>query len=216
MRPGQIVAWLRRVHTPSDWLSALRLALAPVLWVLAARRKRRAVGAGIVVTATTDMVDGGLARLRHDYSEFGAQLDAVADMAIILSAPAWMAMLYPDVLRRRRRTLLAMSGVAALLLAIEWRKFRKAGAMHIDSARAASVLAHGYVLLLFVRGKDSDLLFRGFVLLGGVAAIETAYIIATRDDFTRLTETPLLDDLLAAAGLPNPLGRLPFHDPGRR
>ncbi len=206
---------LNRVETISDWLGVCRLLLAPVLWVLALTGKKRSVGVGIAVSAVTDVLDGAVARVSGERSEFGGQLDSIADMAIIVSSPGWMALLYPDVLRRRRTPLLTLSGVAVLLLAIEWGRYHKLGALHIDSARAAAVVGHGYVLDLFLREHDSDALFRLFTILSAGAAIESAWVILIRESLDDLSETPFLDRLSSTLGLPNPLALRPFHDPAR-
>lgn len=188
--------WVK-IRTPSDWLCLIRLLLAPLIWFLAWRRHRGLVAAGVVLSATTDVLDGAIARLTGERSAFGSQFDTVADMAIILSAPAWMAMLYPENFRSKLRPLLMVAGVAAVLLGIEWRKFRRLGNLHIHSARAAAVVAHLYVLVLFITARDSSWLYRLFVLLAGGAAIESAWVIVRRASLDGLSETPLLDDLLA-------------------
>jgi phosphatidylglycerophosphate synthase len=212
----RLAGWWRQIETPSDWLCLVRLALAPVLWVLALLNKPRVVGAGVVVSATTDVLDGLAARATGQRSEFGKQFDTVADMAIILSAPGWIVLLYPEVAARRGKPLVMLGAIAGILLTLEWHKLHKLGALHIDSARSAAVFAHLYTLNLFVRGKDSTPLFSAFLVAAMAAAIETAYVIASRDTLDGLTETPLLDALFAAAGIDNPLDRSPFHDPRRR
>jgi phosphatidylglycerophosphate synthase len=212
----RLAAWWRQIDTPSDWLSFTRLLLAPALWMPALLRKPKVVSAGVVVSAATDVLDGTLARATGNRSEFGKQLDTVADMAIILSAPGWLALLYPEVLHRRKSPLLALGGAAGILLTIEWRRYQKVAALHIDSARAAAVVAHLYALNLFVRGRDSNLLFSGFVLLAAGAGIETLYVIVSRETLNDLSETPLLDALFDASGIANPVDRSPFHDPARR
>jgi phosphatidylglycerophosphate synthase len=213
---ARIRFWFASIRTPSDWLCLLRLLLAPVIWLLAITRKPKAAGAGVVLSGATDVLDGAISRLTGRRSEFGSQFDSVADMTIILSSMGWMALLYPDVARRRRRALLVLGGSAALLLSIEWRKFHKLGAMHIHSARAAGIAGHLYVLNLFGRGEDSRPLFTGFLGLASIAAAESLFVIVQHDDLDHLSETPLLDALFDAAGMANPLQRLPFFDPLRR
>jgi len=48
-------------------------------------------GCAIVVAALCDMVDGRLARLTGTTSEFGAELDSLADVVSFGIAPAWLA-----------------------------------------------------------------------------------------------------------------------------
>jgi CDP-alcohol phosphatidyltransferase len=185
-----------QIKTAADWLSLIRLLLAPVLWFLAIGRHPKAVGVGIAVSGASDVLDGVVARRSARRSQFGKQLDTAADLAVILSAPGWMALLCPSAFRRRSRPLLALAVPGAALLAYEWKRFRRLGALHIDSARAGAIIAHLYVLNLFVRGRDSNALFNGFLALAASAAGETAYILLTRDDVETLSSRPLISDAL--------------------
>lgn len=189
-------AYWSLIRTPSDWLCLFRLLMAPVLWVLAWRRRRKLVAAGIVLTAGSDVLDGVLARLSGERSDFGSQFDTVADAAIILSAPGWISLLYPAVLQKRRFPLLILTGVATGLLAVEWCRFRQFGNLHMHSARAAAVVAHVYVIVLFVTAHDSKWLFRLFLGLAGGAAAESAWVILRSSSLAGLSDTPLRDDLL--------------------
>ncbi|MGE3797840.1 MAG: CDP-alcohol phosphatidyltransferase family protein [Thermomicrobiales bacterium] len=193
--------WFRtqwgNIESPSDWLSLVRLSLAPVLWMLAASRKRTSVGAGVAISAATDVLDGVIARRSGKRSPFGSQFDTVADMAIIVSAPGWMALLYPEVMRNRRRPLLALGIVAGVLMSFEWIEHRRVGNLHIHSARAAAVAGHLYVLNLFTRENDAGVLFHLFTVLAAGAAIESAWVIVCRGSLDELSETPLLDHIRA-------------------
>lgn len=195
MDARRVRGWLGQVETIPDWLAFGRLVLAPLLWIPAIRRKPGVVAAGVALSAASDVLDGGIARLQGERSDFGSQLDTVADMAIILSAPGWMRLLYPDAFRKRRGPLLALLAVAGVTLSIEWRRHGRLGDLHIHSTRAAAVAAHLWVINLFVRGHDSDLLFRLFLLLAAGGAAESLAVILTEPTLEGLSETPLFDRL---------------------
>ncbi len=208
--------WIRQVTTLDEQLAAFRLLLAPVILILGLLGKRRLVAVTVLSAAASDVLDGTAARFAGQRSSFSKQLDTVADIAVIATAPALVAKLYPDSFHRRGRPLAVLGVVAGGVLGLEWLKFRRVGAMHIDSARGSSVVAHVWLLNLLIRGRDNPLLFGLFILSAVGAAFESLYVILRKPGLDHLSETPLIDDFLAAAHLPNPMDRLPFHDPERR
>lgn len=164
-------------RTPDEWISFGRLLFAPILWGVALAHRPRLVAAGIVLSAISDMADGFVSRLRGSRSQYSRQLDAIADSAIMLSAIGWLRLLDPASFRRIRATLIVLAPLAAGLLAIEWRRYRMLGALHLDSARAAAVVGHLYVLDALGRGVRSTWLVRLFQMLLVGAVIESAWII---------------------------------------
>jgi hypothetical protein len=125
-------------------------------------------------------------------SGYSRQLDTAADSAMMISSLGWLAIARPGALRPLKRTILAIAAVAALLLTVEWQRYRKFGALHIDSARAAAVVGHLYVLALFWRGSAPRALLRAFQALAAGAAIESAWVILGDYDIDDLTPLPLL------------------------
>lgn len=170
----------------------------------------------VLFTASTDVLDGGYAHLVGTRSDFSQQLDTMADMAVIFSAPGLIALLFPDVARQRASHVGLVILVAAPVLLLEWRKFRRLGGLHINSARATAFVAHLWVLNLLGRNQDSKLLFRLFLGAAGGAALESLYVIIRQPDLDRLSETPLLDDLCATFGVANPIAALLLSDPTRQ
>lgn len=82
--------------SPANWLTALRLLLVALLWPLALVGQGRLLGLGLLAAGLTDVLDGYLARRLGTVSRFGARLDAVADLALLVSAAAWLWMLHPS------------------------------------------------------------------------------------------------------------------------
>ena len=84
-----------RPHLP-NWLSGLRLALAPVLLGLAWLGLSDAFLAVLIAAFATDAADGFLARRFDVASEAGAKLDSRADLATwgVLPISVWLLM--PD------------------------------------------------------------------------------------------------------------------------
>ena len=170
--------------------------LAGVLWIPALLRRPRAVAAGIVLSAASDIADGGVSRVRGSRSEYSRQLDTVADSAVMLSALGWLPLARPGALQPLKRTLLAIVAIASMLLSIEWRRYHLFGALHISSARAAAVVGHCYVLEVLWRGTGSRVLLRGFQVLVAGAILESAWVILGRVDLEDHTSFPFLKRIL--------------------
>jgi phosphatidylserine synthase len=179
-------------HTPDEWIAFGRLLLAFLLWIPALLRRPRLVAAGIALSGFSDIVDGFVSRLRGARSSYSRQLDTIADGAVMLSSLGWLALSRPGSLQPLRGTLVAIGAVAAALLAIEWRRYRMFGALHIDSARAAAVVGHVYVLNLLWRNAQSRLLLRLFQLLVAGGVIESAWAILGPYDPHNASPRPLL------------------------
>ncbi|MCC7486461.1 MAG: CDP-alcohol phosphatidyltransferase family protein [Burkholderiales bacterium] len=77
-------------------ITILRLALAPVIAVLIALLEYAGAAVIFVIAASSDVVDGVIARRYALVSELGARLDPVADKAVMLAAAltlAWQGLL---------------------------------------------------------------------------------------------------------------------------
>lgn len=82
----------------ADSLSVARLALAAfVVWFGAAGQGHLALTA-VVLAATTDVLDGRVAR-RRGASRVGRRLDALADAVLLVATAAALAMLHPEIVR---------------------------------------------------------------------------------------------------------------------
>jgi phosphatidylglycerophosphate synthase len=179
-------------RTPDEWISFGRLLLAFVLWIPALLRKPRLVAAGIVLSAISDIADGLVSRLRGRRSHYARQLDTVADSAVMLSSVGWLALARPGSLAPIRRTIAAITVAASALLSFQCWRHRAFGALHIDSARAAAVVGHLYVLDALWRNSSSRLLLRLFQLLAAGGAIESAWLILGPRDRLDGAPRPLL------------------------
>jgi cardiolipin synthase (CMP-forming) len=69
-------------HLP-NLLTAVRLALAPYLFLLMFRHRYRAVIPLFIIISVTDIADGYFARRLHAASRLGAYLDPVADKILL-------------------------------------------------------------------------------------------------------------------------------------
>jgi CDP-diacylglycerol--glycerol-3-phosphate 3-phosphatidyltransferase len=134
--------------TIANLLSYLRLAAVPILLALAALNLRSAFLWLLAVAWATDMIDGPLARLQGQESARGAQLDSVADRALMFTIPLGVAWLWPDVLLREA-VYVALLGIALVVpRAHAYAKFRRLPSYHTWLAKALAIYMAVTLLLL--------------------------------------------------------------------
>lgn len=138
-----------RILTVPNLISLGRLASVPIFWWLLLRADNvRAATILFVVVATTDWVDGYLARRLGQVSKLGKTLDPVADRAMIASAvvAGLIADIVPPVIGY---TLIAreifMAAVAGILFV------RKAGTLEVRwLGKAATFLVYSAIAWFYI------------------------------------------------------------------
>jgi phosphatidylglycerophosphate synthase len=81
-------------------LSGLRIALMPALLTTAMSGSRVWFVALLVVSLTTDALDGFLARRLNAFSDLGRKLDSAADYLTMICGLAGIALLWPEIVHR--------------------------------------------------------------------------------------------------------------------
>ncbi len=86
-------------RTPANWVTAVRIALTPVVIAMIVRGRHREAAVWFAVAALTDFLDGWLARAYNEASKAGQYFDPIADkvllsgvflaLAIQGSVPVW-------------------------------------------------------------------------------------------------------------------------------
>src|SRR5262245_10166365 len=89
-------AWFRAPNV----LSSFRIALVPLLLLLAWNEEQQLFLVCISVSMFSDLVDGLVARRLNQESELGAKLDSWGDFVTCCSLPVCAWWLWPDVIRR--------------------------------------------------------------------------------------------------------------------
>src|SRR3954454_22560268 len=149
----------RQLSTIPNQLTALRLVLVPLLWVLALLNRPVWLGIGLMLAAATDVLDGYLSRRWHQTSAFGSRLDSVADHLLAISTTLWLVLLRPFFFREQRWPLIAWAAFSLLVLAISWLRFRRLVDLHLWSAKVAVVAAFLFGIPLLVLGRYSRVHF---------------------------------------------------------
>ncbi len=167
--------------TPANLLSALRLTLVPVLWVLALMGLPVYLGIGLALAGLTDVLDGPVARATGDTSRAGAQLDSLADIFLMASIFWWLVLLRPEFFRDNGLPLIVWAVVGSVAVIVTLVKFGRMGNLHLYSAKAAGVLGHLFAVWIFIFGDYNPVFFSVAIGVAILASTETLLVALTRD-----------------------------------
>ena len=128
-----------RPHLP-NWLSGLRLALAPVLVGLAWLGLTDIFLAVLIVAFATDAADGFLARRLEVASEAGAKLDSRADLATwgVLPLSVWLLM--PDFVAAELGWIALLVATLIATLCAGFLRWGRMPSYHTWGAKASAIL----------------------------------------------------------------------------
>ena len=115
------------------------LAVLPILVLLASGHMTWAMMI-YLAAASTDLIDGWLARQSGRASAFGAQLDAAVDNVFSVGILAFLLMAYPGLLARQGLALIILFGAPIAYLAVSWLITRRMMMFHFWSAKVGAVL----------------------------------------------------------------------------
>jgi CDP-diacylglycerol--glycerol-3-phosphate 3-phosphatidyltransferase len=163
-------------HVP-NLLSIFRIAMVPVLGGLAWNGMGAAFLVALVVSLTSDVLDGWIARKSGGATPLGAKLDSWGDLATYVSLPLFAWWLWPEVLRAEAPFMVAgllayFAPIAAGL--IRWRRITS---YHTWAAKGTSVVMGAALLCLFAGGPAWP--FQVAVVLLVLEALEELAITAT-------------------------------------
>ena len=180
--------------TPSRWnvpnaLSAIRLLGVPVLFVLVDRQPVAWFATLYALLGVTDYLDGKLARAWNQASEFGSMLDSVADAAYYISTAYFAVRLFPAYLAPSIPHVVVCLGLYAALMLVSKLRVGRIILPHTHLSRIAGVLVVVVVFASFV--VDTTWMFRGVIVLYGVAIVEQIAMIGWYGDIPADTRTIL-------------------------
>lgn len=172
-----LVRWFpvaRNLNLPCAF-TLLNAALGAVGLALAAHRSPRAALTCGVLAIPCDIVDGWLARRRHESSAFGAQLDSLADATSFVLLPAALALVLAPSLGT---AVAAAAWVLAGLLRLA--RFAVVGTVGsgagerfegVPTAFAAAVFAPVAAAALWGAPRGRGVLLAAYLSLGAVAMV---------------------------------------------
>lgn len=133
-------------------LSLFRLAMVPVLGLLAWQGLTTLFLVSLFCALGSDVLDGWLARKSGVTSETGAKLDSWGDLAIYLTLPLFAWWLWPDLLRAEFRYLACAVFAYTLPIAVGFFRFGRLTSYHTWAAKGTAVLMGVALFALFSAG----------------------------------------------------------------
>ncbi|HET9986358.1 MAG TPA: CDP-alcohol phosphatidyltransferase family protein [Longimicrobiales bacterium] len=172
----------RKLGRLADRLTVLRLVMIPALWSLALLRQTLPLGIGMAVAGSTDVLDGMVARRSGTTTRFGSQLDSIADVLLMGSTVAWLALLRHDFFREHLPSLGLWLLTAAAAFATGWIKFRRVGDLHLYSTKVATFMGNTFSILLIVFGDAPEAVWNVVIGAAILASGELLLVQLVRRD----------------------------------
>ena len=160
--------------TIPNLMSACRLAMVPVLFLLARSGNSEAFLILLIAALLTDALDGIVARRLGQETAFGAKLDSWGDAGIYASIAVGAWWLWPDVIRREG--VFVSAAIASYIFPVTFGVFRygRMPSHHTWGAKLSAVFMSVSAILMF--GGISPWPFRCFAPLFVLAGVEDIMI----------------------------------------
>ena len=158
----------------ANLISAIRVLLAPLLFVFAFRQMEAWFLGTLIFSGFTDVLDGFVARKLHQTSELGAHLDSWGDFVIYSTMAACAWILWPELTQQLIIYYALILGSFVLPVLIGLIKFREFTGYHTWGVKIAVLVTFaGYIALY------ADLAQWPFMIASGlcvIAAVEEILI----------------------------------------
>jgi len=141
MRFGQLV------ETVPNRITLIRLCLIPVLWLFFFLRMPLFIGVGLIVAYVTDKVDGLLARLLNQKSQFGDRMDSFTDHVLFPSIVVWLVVLRPAVYSINRVLGILTVCIYIAAIAIGLAKAARFGGVHLLFAKLLGLVGYAFAVV---------------------------------------------------------------------
>lgn len=167
------------ILTVPNLLSLYRLAMAPVIIVLALSEERTLFIVLLCISFATDVLDGFIARTWNLCTALGSRLDSIADELTYLAALVGIFQFEYQALQPHIAMLYAFLGFLLLAALVPMLKFRKLPSFHLYSFKANALLQGIFIVTLFVFGFNIPLYYfvMGFGILACLEAIGVSLVI---------------------------------------
>ena len=168
----------------ADWFSFYRIAAVPVLLCLIWLDERLLFTWFLLVSYSTDGIDGYLARKLKISSTRGSQLDSIGDQ-ITLVAGLIGLWVFENEFIMENLLLISLAFVPYILqMVIAFVKYGRATAFHTYLAKTSAVIQGVFILWTLFFGPVYWLFF-GMVIIGVLETIEEITLIFMHDEWTK-------------------------------
>ncbi len=166
----------------ADWFSFYRVIAAPFLLVLLWFEEREFFTWFLLISYTTDMIDGFLARRLKITSARGSQLDSFGDQITFIIGLIGLLVFETDFIKENYIIILIAFSPYILQMAIAYSKYGKATAFHTYLAKL-SAMAQGLFILWVLFFGPNYWLFYTMIVLGLLETIEEITLIFMHDEW---------------------------------
>jgi phosphatidylglycerophosphate synthase len=178
----------QNLYSIPNILSLSRLALVPVLIVLAYFTRAQEFLVILAISLLSDVFDGYLARKLNQVSELGAKLDSWADVLTYSCMILGLYWIWPELFAQQAWFLVAAALSFVVPVAYALSKFGEYPSYHTLGAKTAAVLMAPAFYLLTLMG--ADLFFDAVIVFHIIVALEeiaiTSVLTQPRSDVTSI------------------------------
>lgn len=166
----------------ADWFSFYRVAVAPLLLVLLWLNERELFSWFLLVSYSTDMIDGFLARKLKITSPRGSQLDSFGDQITLTVGLIGLLVFELDFIKANYILIIIAFIPYIIQMLIAYSKYGKATAFHTYMAKL-SAFAQGIFILSSLFFSPIYWLFYFMIILGFLETIEEIILIFMYDEW---------------------------------
>ena len=160
----------------ADWFSFYRIFAAPFLIFIAWLGHRELFSWLLLVSYSTDMIDGFLARKLKITSPRGSQLDSMGDQLTLVVGFIGLLRFEIEFISEQYQWILIPFSLYCIQMLIAFRKYGKATAFHTYLAKLSAVIQAAFILWLLFFGPVYWL-FYIMIIIGIVETIEEILLI---------------------------------------
>ncbi|MBT8262178.1 MAG: CDP-alcohol phosphatidyltransferase family protein [Bacteroidia bacterium] len=168
----------------ADWFSFYRIAAAPVLLLLAIFDLREIFSWMLLISFSTDAIDGYLARTLKISSPRGSQLDSMGDQLTLVMGVVGLFVFEPEFMNNKLQLLLIVFIPYFSQMIIAFVKYGKATAFHTYFAKLSAVV-QGVFILWALFFEPVLWLFYTVLTVGVLETIEEITLISMHDNWTK-------------------------------
>ncbi|MEL6811344.1 MAG: CDP-alcohol phosphatidyltransferase family protein [Bacteroidota bacterium] len=169
-----------RNYNIADWFSFYRIAAAPFLLLLIGLEMRSLFSWLLVLSYSTDAIDGFLARKLRITSPRGSQLDSFGDQITLVVGVVGLFFFENEFMRKHLLLLLVVFVPYIIQMIIAFRKYGKATAFHTYFAKLSAIVQAVFILWLLFFGPVYWL-FYVMLAIGVLETIEEITLICMYD-----------------------------------
>ncbi len=164
----------------ADWFSFYRIAAAPLLIILLWLNERELFTWFLLISYSTDMIDGFLARKLKITSPRGSQLDSVGDQITLAIGVIGLFVFEYDFIKENYLLIIIAFIPYFIQMFIAYKKYGKATSFHTYLAKL-SALTQGFFILWTLFFGPIYWLFYFMIILGLLETIEEISLIFMYD-----------------------------------